>query len=77
MKNNIHGHCPHCDANLDGDLIINTAIEFFGYNIKSRRFDIYTCERNGNFIILPIGFPNVNGNFNNFKFVGRCASSSR
>ena len=42
--------------------------EFFGHNIKSRRFDIYTCERNGNFIILPIGFPNVNGNFNNLKF---------
>ena len=30
--NNIHGHCPHCNANLDGDLIINTAVEFFGYN---------------------------------------------
>lgn len=20
---NIHGHCPHCNANLDGDLVIN------------------------------------------------------
>jgi hypothetical protein len=20
---NIHGHCPHCDADLDGDLVIN------------------------------------------------------
>ena len=20
---NIHGHCPHCNANLDGDLIID------------------------------------------------------
>jgi hypothetical protein len=20
---NINGHCPHCNANLDGDLIIN------------------------------------------------------
>lgn len=29
---NIHGHCPHCNANLDGDLIMNTAIEFFGYD---------------------------------------------
>ena len=49
----------------EGNII---SVEFFGHNIKSRRFDIYTCERNGNFIILPIGFPNVNGNFNNFKF---------
>jgi hypothetical protein len=23
MENNIHGHCPHCNANLDDDLIIN------------------------------------------------------
>ena len=49
----------------EGNII---SVEFFGHNIKSRRFDIYTCERNGNFIILPIGFPNVNGNFNNLKF---------
>lgn len=21
--NNIHGFCPHCNANLDGDLVIN------------------------------------------------------
>jgi glycerol-3-phosphate cytidylyltransferase len=49
----------------EGNII---SVEFFGHNIKSRRFDIYTCERNGNFIILPIGYPNVNGNFNNLKF---------
>jgi hypothetical protein len=24
--NNIHGHCPHCNANLDGDLVINYPI---------------------------------------------------
>ena len=44
----------------EGNII---SVEFFGHNIKSRRFDIYTCERNGNFIILPFGFPEVKGNF--------------
>jgi hypothetical protein len=39
------------------------SVEFFGHNIKSRRFDIYTCEKNGNFIVLPFGFPEVKGNF--------------
>ena len=24
---NIHGYCPHCKANLDGDLVLNTALE--------------------------------------------------
>lgn len=29
---NIHGFCPHCNANLDGDLIMDAAIELFGYD---------------------------------------------
>lgn len=24
--NNIHGYCPHCNADLDGDLVINYPI---------------------------------------------------
>ena len=34
MKNlnvkNIHGYCPHCNADLDGDLVIDSLIKF-GY----------------------------------------------
>ena len=40
----------------EGNIIM---IEFFGHDIKSRRFDIYICERNGNFI----GMLHYNGNF--------------
>ena len=40
----------------EGNIIM---IEFSEHNIKSRRFDIYICERNGNFI----GMPHFNGNF--------------
>ena len=40
----------------EGNIIM---IEFFGHDIKSRRFDIYICERNENFI----GMLHYNGNF--------------
>lgn len=40
----------------DGDIIM---IHFTEGNTTSRRFDIYICERNGNFI----GMPHFNGNF--------------
>jgi len=36
--NNIHGHCPHCNANLDCDLIINYPLSQGGSMEEALRY---------------------------------------